>query len=1568
MILGPSLTSSLSEQGTLSPDGSCKTFSSAADGYARGEGVVSIYVKPLRDALRDRNPVRGVVIGAATNSDGRSVGLGFATPNSAAQEVLIRRAYRVAGIGEAEVAKTGFFECHGTGTPVGDFAETSAIARVFEGTDGIFIGSVKPNLGHGEAVSGLTALLKAVMALEHRTIPPNIKYLPLNKRIPFDKARLMIPKEATPWPQGRHERVSLNSFGVGGANVHVIIDSAASLGIARENGQRSLADEPQLMVYSANSAQSLRDMVQEYQGFIQSAPASLSLADLAYTLSQRREHLPFRTFTVGTRHRPGTSAPPASPKKGGPLVMIFSGQGSQWPQMGRELLQSNAVFHRSIKSLSSYLKDLGSDSPDWDLESELLKPIRTSRINEARLSQPLTTALQIALVDTWASIGVQPEAVIGHSSGEIAAAYAAGCLTAEEAIAVAFYRGSISDTQQRPGAMAAVGLSWEQAKKHLIPGVVLACDNSPSSVTLSGDTEQLDVVLSTIKGAHEDVLAKMLKVDKAYHSHHMVEIGHKYHNAMASSGVKGKPPSTPFFSTVKGRLLKTTDSSPEALGPRYWQENLESPVRFTLAVSSLLDDLPSSNDEPIFLEIGPHSTLSGPLRQILEYRSREVCYIPTITRKQNSVEGFLNATGRLWKYHVSIDFEALIPVGTCLPSLPSYPWNHQRRYWSEYRVSRELRMQENPYHNLLGVRVPEASGIEPVWRNIFHINNTPWIRDHKINDDIVFPFACYVCMAAEAVRQVTGIQEGIELRHVVVNSALVLSEDSPRELITTLRRHRLTDTLDSHWWEFIISSYNEHTWVKHCVGQICGITKTSLGVYGASDNVSLPRNANGLSWYQRLRRGGLDYGFHFTSLEDIRTSTSGKRGLATANMRNGWHGDESDYHLHPVILDASIQLMTPAMFHGLTHTWRQFIPSSMEAMSISRCESEQLSLSVSCQPVGRGAVGEGLCAANGAVILSVSGMRLSPLVTDLDVNFETSLPLMARKEWVSHVDFQDFSALVKSTRSYGPYLAKLSELTDIAIVLSDRSLSVSNVESRHGYMQMYRAWLGEHASRASEPVDLVNLAKRMDTLATSLSQSPVSPIAQAISKVYANIPSVVTGTLESLGILHAGDTLNRVYKFMREYDAYDFFRCLAHTKPNLRVLELGRDAGTSTAEILKSLKRDDGQALYSQYVYTDTIPGMLAVAKEHLKGMPNLEFMTLDISEDPVIQGFQEKQFDLIIAADAIHMTPKLSSGLKNAHRLLYPDGRLLLQQPRTELAWAKYVLGILPSWWRAAEDDRPSEPYVSTRRWEDELVAAGFRGIEGISLDPPEPLHLSTVMLTRPRQKSTSSKQVTIVYDEENSFRSTPLAEILEARDFQVSCCGIDTASASSIEIGDVISLVDREQPYIHDITADSFGYLKELLECLGRSKSGMLWVTKPSQTHCNDPRYASVFGLARTVRVEMGIDFAVCETDDMTSSSGLQTVADIFCQFHKRDHDASTDFEYSITENVVRVNRFFPFSVPRDIPVSRDAFQEVSLRVDQPGRLGSFHWVTQPPATPKAYEVEIEVYAVGLNFRVSP
>jgi acyl transferase domain-containing protein len=389
-------------------------------------------------------------------------------------------------------------------------------------------------------------------------------------------------------------------------------------------------------------------------------------------------------------------------------------------------------------------------------QDELSKSKKLSRISLPELSQPCCTAVQIAIVDMLAEWGIKPSAVIGHSSGEIAAAYASGAMSAATAIQSAYFRGLVvAMNAPTGGSMVAVGLDRLRVEVFLRPGVVIGCENSPSSVTLSGDTDVLEAVTAKITARYPDAFVRALKVQCAYHSHDMKLVAHDY-AAMLQHLPYGSP-NIPFYSSVTGELLEGT------IGASYWVQNLVSPVLFLSAANKMLGNPATS----LLLEVGPHSALAGPIRQTVKASAVTADYIPTLVRGTDAVSSMLECAGSLFQRGCPVDFDVINSSGKVLVDLPTYPWQRDGHYWSESRLSQSWRQRVFLKHDILGSRVVEVSlhtvttqlpshtdcrqvaGSHPTWRNLLRLEDVPWIRDHKIGDDTVFPGAGYISMACE---------------------------------------------------------------------------------------------------------------------------------------------------------------------------------------------------------------------------------------------------------------------------------------------------------------------------------------------------------------------------------------------------------------------------------------------------------------------------------------------------------------------------------------------------------------------------------------------------------------------------------------------------------------------------------------------------------------------------------------------------------------------------------------------------------------------------------------------------
>ena len=669
---------------------------------------------------------------------------------------------------EAEAISTAFF---------GGEQDTKPEA----GGHPLYVGSIKTVLGHTEGTAGIAAVLKAMLAIQNSCVPPNLLFNELSPSVAPFYDNLEILRAARPWPdvpKNQPKRASVNSFGFGGTNAHAILESY------EEPVENGVGDSTALftpLVFSAASEQSLRANLSAYAIHLDACP-DISPRDLAYTLRQRRSVFPYRVSFPATDldglksnilaslEAQGSSLGVRTLVRGGApskILGVFTGQGAQYASMGAELIRLSPLAQQIIQKLESSLAQLPKeDRPTWSLEAEIVADPSASRMNDSAISQPLNTAIQIMLVDILRSANVHFDAVIGHSGGEVAAAYAAGFLTARDAFSVAYYRGmncrfATSPNGKFEGAMLAVGTSREDAlqlceDEDFAGRISLAAVNSSSSVTISGDEdaiEELAVIMD-----EEKVFHRRLKVDKAYHSKHMQPAAAPYLEGIRRAGVKAQTPSlsrpcTWYSSVFDG---KPVDLSFE-LGDVYWVENMVRPVLFSQALTAALS---SGTVFDAALEVGPHPALKSPVTQtVQDVLQKTIPYHGTLLRGSDAIEAFSKSLGFLWSH---LDRRS-VDLGSCeiaisggkqrfhvLKALPSYQWSHENRYWHESRRSRQLRLRQQPVHPLLGDATAESGPHALRWKNILKPSEIPWVEGHSVQNQIVFPAAGYVSTAVEA--------------------------------------------------------------------------------------------------------------------------------------------------------------------------------------------------------------------------------------------------------------------------------------------------------------------------------------------------------------------------------------------------------------------------------------------------------------------------------------------------------------------------------------------------------------------------------------------------------------------------------------------------------------------------------------------------------------------------------------------------------------------------------------------------------------------------------------------------
>ncbi|CAK7270803.1 Type I Iterative PKS [Sporothrix epigloea] len=1026
----------------LSPTGHCHMWDSRADGYARGEGAAVLLLKPLSRALADGDGFRiqAIIRETGVGSDGRTAGITM--PSPVAQASLICATYRRAGLDISDWDdRCQYFEAHGTGTPVGDPREAEAIYTAFFGKRNfdakpdstctgtapkMLVGSVKTVIGHTEGAAGLAGLLKVMLAMKHSKVAPNLHFERLNPQVapyctPTAQGFLHIPTQLVDWPpvaSGQPLRASVNSFGFGGTNAHAIVERYDPVIhsphyyfhridrlVAASTGVKSLPQIP--LVLSAKSVSSLRILAKKYLDLFQlqenvgsesdyqevawltHASKTLFLHRLAVCGQSRADAISILTDLLSdTPSQPKSFGCRAQHIEGRPddnkpqVLGVFTGQGAQWAGMSRHLFLVNQVYRQSIRFLDSVL-ECCPDPPEWTLEEELLKlDADGSRLGEAAIAQPVSTALQIGLVNVLHQLGVHFTCVIGHSSGEIAAAYAAKSISARDAILIAYYRGKSTSTpstaparleKDRLFGMLAVGMSFDNAHafceafgSHLC----VAASNSPSSSTLSGDMEAIQEAERQLKA--KGIFCRRLRVDKAYHSQYMTDFSAWYSNALKSCHLSpldrpvGCGQQTTWISSV-GSDRRTPNT--EQLAGSYWVDNMVRPVRFREATEEALQH----GAFDCVVEVGPHFALKGPFLDTFaqfnttrSLRAESLPYKSLLQRGKNDALSFLEFLGfALTQFDPAlVDLHGILDDGgreqlaeslsriqdADTETLPPYPWDHSQKFYRESRITRQFHHKQEPPHELLGSRTrDDAEGHELRWRNMLRVDKIPWLAHHAFQGQPLLPASAYCIMALDAAKSLLAGREAsvIELQDVQFHRGVPLEiEGTATEIMFSLfvNHHPAGSLTEDQDKDLISCSFTLYfcseslstSLQKCCTGRV-------HIVLGSPSANALPRRVppsrqpevtrvSTDAFYDMMANVGLQYSGPFKSIESMHR----RHNFATATLERIHKEDTSRLPWSPATLDSCLQTCFASYSSpGDGSLWTVFLPITIQRISFN---------------------------------------------------------------------------------------------------------------------------------------------------------------------------------------------------------------------------------------------------------------------------------------------------------------------------------------------------------------------------------------------------------------------------------------------------------------------------------------------------------------------------------------------------------------------------------------------------------------------------------------------------------
>ncbi|MFJ9950942.1 SDR family NAD(P)-dependent oxidoreductase [Kitasatospora sp. NPDC091207] len=892
-----------SRQKALAPDGRCKAFSSTADGTGWGEGAGVVVLERLSEARRNGHRILAVLRGSAVNQDGASNGL--TAPNGPSQQRVIRKALANAGLSTTDV---DVVEAHGTGTSLGDPIEAQALLATYgrgRAADlPLWLGSVKSNVGHTQAAAGVAGVIKMVEALRHGVLPPTLHVEEPTPQVDWSVGAVELLTEARVWPEtGRPRRVGVSSFGLSGTNAHLILEQAPEEApVAVEAAPDGVVP----LVVSAASSASLAGQAERLAAFVE-ASGSVSPAAVAGVLATRRAVLGERAVLVaGSRSEVlaglgalarGESAPglvTGSPSGAGRSVLVFPGQGSQWVGMGRELLDSSPVFAARVAECAAALERW----VDWSLVEVLRGEAPAELLERVDVLQPASFAVMVGLAAVWASVGVVPDAVVGHSQGEIAAACVSGALSLEDAARIVAVRSQvIAGSLAGRGGMASVALSESEAVERLerwADRVEVAAVNSPTSVVVAGDAEALDEALAVL--AADGVRVRRVAVDYASHSRHVEAIEGTLAEAFAD--IRGQAPLVPFFSTVTGGWVDEAG----VLDGGYWYRNLRGQVRFGPAVAELL-----GQGHTVFVEASAHPVLVQPVNEIVDAAEAEAVVTGTLRRDEGGPRRLLTSMAELFVRGIEVDWTGVLPTGadSAQLDLPTYAFD-QQHYWLRTAPATDAASlgQAGVDHPLIGavVAVPETGGVLCTSRLSLHTH--PWLADHAVGGAVLVPGTGLVELAVRA-----GDEVGCgTLDELVIEAPLVLPEQGGVRVQVTVGGPDGTGARSVGIYsvrEDAAGHTGGDTWTRHATGTL---TATSDAAGPAFDFTAWPpadaQPVGVTGGYDLLAQAGYGYGPAFQGVRAV--WRRGEELFAEVVLPEEQRDGAARFGIHPALLDAAL--------------------------------------------------------------------------------------------------------------------------------------------------------------------------------------------------------------------------------------------------------------------------------------------------------------------------------------------------------------------------------------------------------------------------------------------------------------------------------------------------------------------------------------------------------------------------------------------------------------------------------------------------------------------------------------
>ena len=1371
MLLHPFGFVGFSKASMLSPHGRCRAFDASGDGYVRSEGSAILFLKPLEDAERDDDPIHAVIVDTGINCDGRTNGITL--PSTDGQASLLDSIYKRSGVNPEDLT---YVEAHGTGTVVGDPLEANALAKVLgkPRSKALPIGSAKTNLGHLETASGMAGLLKVILSLKNRAIPPSLHFKEPNPNIDFEGDKLSVVTTYTSLePSDKPLIMGVNSFGFGGANAHAIVEEyklkedpltsvPKSLNQVANQGEITPSHDssyPPLFLSAHNSA-ALKAMAGQYRDLLHREDISYKdVAWSAYTNRQQFSHglavhaddlhdivECLHAYSQGEIHTGATLSNKLElsdkAKTKAKLALVFSGNGSQWQGMGCELLVTEPLFLETVTEIDKLFKAYDEIS----LIDEFKADTDNSRLHLTEVAQPLLFALQVGIIRVLESKGLIADAVIGHSVGEVAAAWAAGVLTIEQAVKVIYHRSHAQGKTNGTGRMAAAGMGFDEIKRliqdlDLVSDVSIAGINSPKSVTLSGSLTALQRISDTFE--ERSLFFLLLDLDYAFHSPSMDIVESEIKETLDDLTLN-KTKRT-FYSTVTGsKLLKGN------LDATYWWDNIRKPVMFGSAMDELLDD-----GYQVFLEIGPHPVLRNYINECAREKDITILTTATAKRQSESRTALLNALYDCYLSGCSLDTDSVfVAENYSSVNLPHYPWQREKHWYTLTAEGGDLvnRVREHP---LLGYRLKSH---ESSWENQVDTKLLAYLCDHIVDGAPVMPAAAYVEMALAASSAFFDGEKTEsnqwEIENIEIRAPILLDHNK------TLRFKLFQED-----GSFVISSrdrLSDSPWINNVVGRLLGVTnKKQPAALQINTLVNTAKKTiTSVGHYKLTESVGLSYGPAFQGVKEVWVSSLSA--LAKLKKPEILEENSFPYQLHPALLDAGFQVLVDIFSNEIeqgsqsalipVQVGKLYYYKTMKNLSYLHVNiKKQSPQSVVADYLLLDSHGEVLaelqnCRFRGVQLVHSSAKapasyefkpwllpyleqgKSSPIaepaalvshaVTYLeeheqelhrDKHYQEVLPLFdvmvsmfawqAIQQLNPKGDEFTLKSLAEQAHIESVKLPLLSRL--LGILVEDDLASYENgqwlLASNSDLPSAEDIWLSVLGDSPAYLPELMLLGRCGKHLADVL-QHKVDPDSLLYSSKSSIQQHWSVSSPSNLSMnLALRDTLGEI---ISEWPA----------NRRLRILEVGGNDTELSQLILPVIPSDD-----CDYFYVHHDESLLSKAGFDLEGWPFVVTEQLDLSQDITSNecSLEMASFDIVIAANTLYHSDDFTKSQLNIKNLLTPKGVLLLIERQSD-RFMDMTFGLQADWWIHTSDNLIPTPLLMTANtWRSQLQATGFDQVE---------------------------------------------------------------------------------------------------------------------------------------------------------------------------------------------------------------------------------------------------------------